>query len=323
MRIALASNGAMGLALFRAARAAGHEVVALVRDGRSGGRVERAIDWTVGAIGGPLTVEGTALLGRVPIRWLRDQDEREVEALRRLRPDLLLVGNFGLILRPAVLAAPALGAVNVHWSLLPRHRGPNPATSAILSGDDETGVTFHVVTPRIDGGDILEQVAFPIGPDATSASIYTRAVCEAAERLGPLLDRIARDGLVGSPQDLSAGSYHRRPTRADARLDWSEPAAILDRKVRALVTPLPHTALRGVPIYVVAARPVPGIAAPPGTIVAVRPQVVVACGRDGLSIERAYTASPPAPWPAPWSRLRVGDRLGDGAAPVDAGEAPG
>jgi methionyl-tRNA formyltransferase len=324
MRIALASNGTMGRALARAIAASGHELVALVRDGRSGSRFERAVDVAVGALGGPLTVEGAALLRGVPLLWLRDQGPAEVARLAALRPDLVLVGNFGLILAPEVLAVAPRGAINVHWSLLPRHRGPSPGVSAILAGDRETGVTVHVVTPRVDGGAILDQIAFPLGPDATSASIYARAVEEAERRIGPLLDRIAREGTgFGAPQDLAAGSYRRRPTLADAELDLSRPAAELDRLVRALVSPLPRTSFRGRPLYVVAARPVAGVAAEPGTIVQVRPRVVVACGRDGLAIDRAYGGWPPLPWPAPWARVGVGDRLGPALPSVEAPVAPG
>lgn len=323
MRIALASNGDMGVALMRAIQASQHELVAVVRDGQSGSPTVRALDLALGLLGGPLTLEGRALLGGVPMRWLRRQDEREAARLARHRPDLLLVANFGMILRRPILAVPTVGAINVHWSLLPKHRGPSPSTSVLLSGDEMTGVTFHVVTPRIDGGDILEQASFPVPPRATAASLYYQAVREASERVGPLLDRIAAEGLVGTPQDLSAGSYRRRITLEQARLDFAQPAEVLDRMVRALVQPMARTEHRGRTLYISAARRVDGVTGVPGTIVQVRPEVMVACGADGLAIERAWTLRPPAPWPAPWTRLTVGDRLGARALSVDPGEASG
>lgn len=310
MRIALASNGQMGLSLFRALRASEHEVVALVRDGRTGSAPLRWLDHTIGVLGGPSTVEGRAIGAGVPLVWLRDQGEREAQALAEVGVDLLLVGNFGLILKPRILAVPSVGTVNIHWSLLPRHRGPCPSTSVLLHGDAETGVTFHVVVPRIDAGAILDQVSFPIGPDATATSLHLRAVDVAERRVVEVLDRIAREGLVGRPQDLSQGSYYRRPTVQESWIDFRESAEVLDRKVRALITPLPRTLHGRSVVYISAARAVEGPSGAPGEVVQVRPHVVVACGSGGLAVQRAWTAAPPAPWPVPWTRLRVGDRLG-------------
>ncbi|TVQ94051.1 MAG: hypothetical protein EA397_02770 [Deltaproteobacteria bacterium] len=309
MRVALASNAQMGLALYRALSDSSHQIVALVRDGRSGSAPQRWIEHAMGVLGGPLTLEGRALTAGLPLVWLSEQDESEARALAKAEPDLLLVANFGLILKPRILAVPKVGAINIHWSLLPRHRGPNPSTSVLLAGDPLTGVTFHVVTPRIDAGDILEQVAFPVGPDATATSLHLRAVSEAERRIVGVLDRVEKDGLVGVPQDLSQGSYFRRLTPEQAFLDLSQSAESLDRKVRALISPLPRLRHGSRLVYVSAARAVDEVKGTPGEVVQVRPHVVVACGVGGLAIQRAWTTSPPGPWPAPWIRLRVGDRL--------------
>lgn len=309
MRIAIAANGRMGLGLLRALQSSRHTVVALVRDGRQSAGLWRPVDTLAGWIGGPWTVEGRALAMGLPSVWLADQTPREVERLRALQPDLLLVGNFGLILSPAVLAVPAIGTVNAHWSLLPKHRGPHPSTSVLLAGETETGVTFHVVNERIDAGDILDQAAFPIGPDDTSTSLFHRACVEAERRVVAVVDRIEAEGLVGRAQDLSAGSYWRRVTPDRAGLDFQRDAVDLDRKVRALVRPMARFRWRGRTVYVTSARPVSEVDGEPGAIVAVKPRPLVACGRGGLSIGAAWMAAPPVPWPPPWGGVKLGDRL--------------
>lgn len=309
MRIALAANGRMGLGLLRALQASEHQVVALVRDGRSSRGPMRWVDTVGSALGGPWSVEGRAVAGRLPFIWLDQQDPRECARLAAVEPDLLLVGNFGLILRRPVLKVPRIGTVNTHWSLLPAHRGPHPATSVLLSGDPRTGVTFHVVDERIDAGPILDQADFPVDADDTATTLYQKAAAEAERRIVDLVDRIAVDGLVGEAQDLSQGSYHKRLTPSQAVLDFSESADALDRKVRALVSPLPRFRHRGTWVYVTHARAVPGDGSAPGTILATRPHLTIACGLGALTLDAAWTAMPPAPWPAPWTRVRRGDVL--------------
>ena len=310
MRIALAANGRLGLGLLRALEDSGHDVVVLVRDGTSLPPTLRWLDHAGGVLGGRWTVEGRAFSRGIPSVWLRTQDAREASRLSRYEPDLLLVGNFGLILRDSILGVPRLGAVNTHWSLLPHHRGAHPSTSVLLAGETETGVTFHVVDTRIDAGPILDQVAFPIGPDDTATSLYRRACEHAERRIVALVDRIEAEGcLSGRPQDLSAGSYWRRVTPERAVLDFDRPAAFLDRKVRALVQPLPRFRWRGRTVYVGAARPVQGVTAEPGTIVSSRPQPVIACGEGGLAITSAWVMWPPGPWPGVVGP-KVGERVG-------------
>jgi methionyl-tRNA formyltransferase len=321
MRIALAANGRLGLGLLRALQASPHHVVALVRDGRRLKGPLRWADTAVAGLGGPWTVEGRALSLGVPFVWLDRQDADEADRLATTRPDLLLVGNFGIILRRPILDVPAVGAVNTHWSLLPAHRGPHPSTSVLLAGETETGVTFHVVDERIDAGDILDQVAFPVGPDDTATSLYHRACLEAERRVVALVDRVASEGLAGTPQDLSAGSYWKRVGRAGARLDFARSAAELDRRVRALVRPMAWFPSRQGEVVVAVARPVEGTG-PPGTILAVRPRVVVACREGALSLDRAWLRRPPLPWPGPWARVRVGDRVGPPTREVSEGGQP-
>lgn len=307
MRIAIAANGRMGLGLYRALQSGPHEIVAIVRDGRQSQGLWKPLDMIAGWLAGPWSIEGRALAAGVPSVWLREQTPDELRKLEKLEPDLLLVGNFGLILKGAVLQVPRIGTINTHWSLLPAHRGPHPSTSVLLAGESRTGLTFHVVDERIDAGDILAQFPFPIGPDDTSTSLYHRACTEAEREVAGVIDGIATAGLVGAPQDLAAGSYWKRVTPQRAFLDFTRDAESLDRKVRALVSPMARLKWRERTVYVTSARPIPDVDAPPGTVVAVRPRPVIACGTGGLAIDAAWMAAPPLPWGAPWASIRVGD----------------
>lgn len=319
MRIALAANGRMGLGLLRALLRSDHQVVALVRDGRTLSVPLRWVDHAAGMAAGPWSVEGRALAAGVRSVWLRDQDASEAARLRRREPDLLIVGNFGMILKKPILDVPSIGAVNAHWSLLPHHRGPHPSTSVLMAGETETGLSFHVVNERIDAGAILDQSAFPIGPTDTATSLYLKACAAAERRIVDVVDRIERDGLVGEAQDLSAGSYFKRVTPEGATLDFSRSAEDLDRMCRALVQPMPRFLWRGRTVYVSRAHRVAGVHGEPGTLLSTRPNLVIACGEGGLAIGSAWTSWPPGPWPPVWGGVRVGDRADGHAKPPEDG----
>ena len=166
---------------------------------------------------------------------------REPEALAQLQtwaPDLVVVAAFGQILRPDVLSLPPHGCLNVHASLLPRHRGAAPIAAAILAGDPETGATIMRMDEGLDTGPILAQAHLAIHSDDTSQSL--------AERLAPLgaallLDVIPAylDGrLAPVAQDQSVASYAPQLKKEDGHLDVTRPAVELERRVRAF-TPWP------------------------------------------------------------------------------------
>jgi methionyl-tRNA formyltransferase len=267
----------------------------------------RWLDGYGNALGGPLTPEGSAF--DLPWIWLENQDLAEVAALEAVQPDLLLVGNFGVILRRPILAVPRIGTINLHWSLLPRHRGPQPATSVLLSGDAETGLTFHVVDERIDTGPILEQVRFDVRAADTASTLYHRSVEAGVARVVPLLDRIEREGLVGEPQNPKLGFYRKKITVPQSYLDFRRPAVDLERQVRALVSPLARFGWRGRPVVVTVARVLASVPVEPGTLVQTRGRLVVACGEGSLALDACWQQWPPGPWPLPWQRVLAGERL--------------
>lgn len=205
------------------------------------------------------------------------------EALARLRAakaDLFVVAEYGQILSEEILLIPRLGTINVHASLLPRHRGATPVAAAILQGDAETGVTIQRTVFRLDAGPILLARRVPIGPDEDAGELTARL----ARLGGGLLVEAVRAFAKGqpppeTPQDEAAATYCRKWKPEQARIDWTCPAEEIARLVRALrPEPGARTRLLREPpldleIRRAAANPGHG---PPG--------VVVAVGQDGFDI---------------------------------------
>lgn len=168
---------------------------------------------------------------------------RQPEALAQIQdwqPDLIVVAAFGQILRPVVLDLPQFGCLNVHASLLPRWRGAAPINAAILHGDPVTGITIMIMDPGVDTGPILNQGTEPIHPEDTPISLGGR-LAELGSQL--LIDTIPGylDGtLKPQPQDGTNATYAPMLTKEDGRLDFSQPADALVRRVRAFV-PWPGT----------------------------------------------------------------------------------
>jgi len=159
------------------------------------------------------------------------------EALAQLRewnPDLIVVAAFGQILRQEVLDLPRCGCVNVHASLLPRWRGAAPIQAAILAGDAETGVTIMKMDAGVDTGQILSQRAIPILPEDTGGSLFAKLSLLGAELLHETLRRYLSGELQSQPQPAEGATYAPMLKKEDGQLDFSQPAAALERRVRAM-----------------------------------------------------------------------------------------
>ncbi len=210
------------------------------------------------------------------------KDPAVVDLLRELKPDLVVVAAYGKILPPAVLEIPPLGCVNVHASLLPRHRGAAPVAYAIWEGDAETGVSLMRMEEGLDTGPVYAQRAIPLPEGATTGTL-TPLLAELGGRLlAESLPALAAGTLRPVPQDPARATLAPRIRPEDGRLPFEEPAERLERQVRAM-DPWPgaHSSVRGERIKVLAAK-VAG-AAPPGAApgeVVLGPPVTVACG-DG------------------------------------------
>jgi len=162
---------------------------------------------------------------------------RETQAMRQLQawnPDLIVVAAFGQILRQEVLDLPPFGCINVHASLLPRWRGAAPVQAAILHGDEVSGVTIMKMDAGIDTGDILSQKAVPILPADTGESLGKRLAPIGADLLIETLPRYIRGEIEPVHQTEDGASYAPMLKKEDGQLDFSQPAAALERTVRAM-----------------------------------------------------------------------------------------
>ena len=154
-------------------------------------------------------------------------------ALAALQPDLLVAVAYGKIFRPYFLDVFARGGVNVHPSLLPELRGPAPIPAAILAGMERTGVTVQRLAEAVDAGDILAQRALALRQSDTSASLAPRLARIGAELLREVVDAIAAGREAARPQDESAATWCGLLAKEQGRIDWRQPAAAIERAVRA------------------------------------------------------------------------------------------
>ncbi|MCC6596394.1 MAG: methionyl-tRNA formyltransferase [Rhodanobacteraceae bacterium] len=213
---------------------------------------------------------------------LRDADARA--RLAAHAPDLIVVVAYGLILPRAVLALPRLGCWNVHASLLPRWRGAAPIQRAILAGDAETGVDLMQMEAGLDTGPVLLEARTPIGAEDTGGSRHDRLAALGAQLLGEALARVqCGQALPARAQPDSGIEYAHKLDKAEARLDWHEPAVLLARKVRAFDPwPVAEALLEGERVRIWSAQAVPGAAgAAPGSVVAASAEGIEVATGDG------------------------------------------
>jgi methionyl-tRNA formyltransferase len=156
-----------------------------------------------------------------------------VEKLTALKPDLIVVAAFGLLLPPDVLNLPKYGCVNVHPSLLPRHRGASPIAAAILHGDETTGVTIMLLDAGMDSGPILNQKEVPISDEDTTGSLGLKLAQAGAQLLVETLPLWVDGRIKPRPQDGSKASYSKMIKKEDGEMDWRLSAKDLWRRVRA------------------------------------------------------------------------------------------
>jgi len=152
--------------------------------------------------------------------------------LRAFEPDLLVVAAYGRILPRAILDEPRLLPINVHASLLPRHRGAAPIEAAILLGDAQTGVTIMRMVPEMDAGPMLLKRAIPLMPEDTQGSLKAKLAELGAAALLEALDQIARGNSHETLQDESAATWTKPVKKEDAVIDWSADAATVERHRR-------------------------------------------------------------------------------------------
>src|SRR2546423_11981338 len=156
-----------------------------------------------------------------------------VAEIRALAPDVIVVMAYGQILPKPVLGIPRIACLNLHASLLPRHRGAAPIQAAILAGDRETGISVMYMDEGVDTGDVLLQKRIEIAPDETGGSLHDRLAEVASAALKEALNQLESGTAPRTPQDSSAATYAAKLEREHGRIDWNEPAALIERKIRA------------------------------------------------------------------------------------------
>lgn len=176
-------------------------------------------------------------------------------AIEACQPDVMVVAAYGLLLPQWVLDAPRLGCINIHASLLPRWRGAAPIHRAIEAGDTHTGITLMQMDAGLDTGDMLRCEPIAIAPGETTASLHDRLADLGASMVVDALRNMAHGPLPRTAQPTDGVTYAHKINKAEARIDWSQPAQVLERRVRALVpTPGAHAQLGGETIKVLASE---------------------------------------------------------------------
>ena len=259
----------------------------------------------------PTPVRARALdLGIPTLTMTKETYAPGVEVIREQTPDAIIVVAFGLILRSDLLHMPPFGCVNVHASLLPRHRGVSPIQAAILAGDAVTGCTTMRIDEGVDTGNVLLRATTPITPDDTAGTLTARLATLGADLLIPTLDGVF-DGTVHEVPQEEGATLTKKIRKHHGLIDWSRDAAYAWRHIRAM-TPWPsaYTYHRGRRVQIDAATVAqtnPTRAAP-GTVLSVDP-LVVACGEGALEIRTLRPEGRRAMTPA---EFRAGNTLEKG-----------
>ena len=270
MRLVFAGTPEFALPALEALREAGHEILAvLTQPDRPAGRGRKLA---------PTPVAQRAQALGLPVHKFVKLDAQAQRVLHALAPQAMVVVAYGLILPPAVLDIPEHGCLNIHASLLPRWRGAAPIARAIEAGDRETGITVMRMDAGLDTGPMLLAEKLPIEDTDTAATLGERLARLGGRLIVEALEKLQRGTLEETPQPAHGACYARKLSKDEARLDWTQAAQTLARKVRAFnPVPMAWSELGTERIRFLRAQPLPAATlAPPGT--------VVGAGREGLDI---------------------------------------
>ncbi len=280
MRIVFAGTPEFAAEHLKALLASPYEVVAVyTQPDRPAGRGQKLM---------PSPVKQLALEHSIPVLQpptLRNEDAQA--ELAALKPDLMVVVAYGLILPQAVLDIPRLGCINSHASLLPRWRGAAPIQRAVQAGDAESGVTVMRMEAGLDTGPMLLKVSTAITAQDTGGSLHDRLAKMGPPAVIEAIGGLAAGTLAGEVQDDELATYAHKLNKDEARIDWSQPAEVLERLVRAFFPwPICHSTLNGEAVKVLAANTCEGQGAPGTILGASKDGLVVACGEQALCLTR-------------------------------------
>ena len=313
MRVVIAGTGHLGTSVLEPLLESRHQVVGVLQNGRKTKGFERRwLPIRERILSNPDSVLFHAARHRIPVTWIDRMDAGELAEIERLEADIVVACGFSVIFRKPLLELPRVGCINVHSSLLPKHRGPNPFAHAILANDSESGITFHAMDQGIDTGDILFQEAFPLEPDETALTVYYKACAAARRNVRGVLDKIEAEGITGEVQKEDEASYDPKLRDADFAVSWRRPAAEIERLVRAARSlSSARFEHRGRRVHLLRARCDPEPArAEPGTVLETGVHPRIATGEGSLSVLEAYATMPfSARWPGRWRPPVKGEML--------------
>jgi methionyl-tRNA formyltransferase len=227
MRIVFIGAGEIGVPTLQALlRSSEHQLTGvLTQPDKPVGRAQRIE---------PTPIKRALAGSKVPIlQPARIKDRQAIEDIRALQPDAIVVMAYGQILPREVLEIPRIACLNLHASLLPRWRGAAPIQAAIAAGDVQTGITAMYMAEGLDTGDILLRHGIDILPTDTGGSLHDRLAQLAPEALLEALQMLANGNAPRIPQDNALVTSAPKLTRDDGKIDWAEPAEIIERKIRA------------------------------------------------------------------------------------------
>jgi methionyl-tRNA formyltransferase len=280
MRIVFMGAGEIGVPTLQALLNSEHEVVGVVTQPDKPVGRSQLIE--------PPPIKKALSGTNIPVlQPARIKDRQAIEEIRALRPDVMVVMAYGQILPRGVLEIPEIACLNLHASLLPRWRGAAPIQAAIAAGDREIGITVMYMDEGLDTGDILLQRTIDILPADTGGALHDRLAGLAPETLLESLDLLAKGKAPRTPQDNAVATYAPKLKREDGKIDWSDPADAIERKIRAF-DPWPGAFMtvstdgtRNLKIF---SATVIDLRGKPGKILRSENELVVAAGADALSL---------------------------------------
>jgi methionyl-tRNA formyltransferase len=232
----------------------------------------------------PLVKELALWLGLPVVQPVSLKPASELARLTELKPDVIVVAAFAQILPQSILDIPAYGCINIHPSLLPRHRGASPVAAAILAGDEFSGVSIMLLEAGVDTGPVLARAAIPVSPQDNTGSLTEKLSLIAASLLQETLAGWLRHEIVPQPQNEAEATYFARVAKGAGEIDWGLPAVEIWRRVRAF-NPWPgsYTRWRGRQLKIIEAIPVTGESEAGRVMVLPGPEAVPGVGTgDGI-----------------------------------------
>jgi len=235
----------------------------------------------------PSPVKELALSANIPVFQPTNlKSDNDLQQLRDLNADLMVVVAYGMILPQAVLDMPKLGCINIHGSLLPRWRGAAPIQRALMAGDPKTGITIMRIIYKLDAGDMLHKEEYSINPTDTAADLYNKLSELGAIGLEKVLEQLETGTVHAEIQDESLVTYAEKLSKTEATLDWNWSAEQLAKTVRGLNPwPVAQTLYGGNTLRIWQAEAIPSdIIADPGTVIATNKTLDVVTGKGFLRL---------------------------------------